>query len=108
MSDEQARKKGWGWRFFRGDQEIRPDPMPITIEPDRVQQISTVMVFPESWSKEEADAVREGIALAFVAKPNHRYKGVWLDGYRAALADLKAGRLVLRDGKIDIGVEAFK
>ena len=48
---------------------------------------------------------KEALALVIVtsSQPQHRFRYVWGQGYSAALEDIRAGRLVLRDGMYEIG-----
>ena len=51
--------------------------------------------------------VQEGMALAFVPeRPKTRYHRVHRQGYRAAMEDIRSGRLVFEDGYFRMGKSA--
>lgn len=58
---------------------------------------------------EDAAPLREGLAVAIAGdRPQgERYHAVWRRGYAAALEDIRAGRLELRDGWFDFGPNAL-
>lgn len=52
---------------------------------------------------EDGPYVNEVLATAVSARPTHRYRHVWSEGYLAALDDVRKGHLVLKDGYFRLG-----